>query len=70
MEELLKEYKNFLQDTNKTNNIISWQSFKREYVTWYIEMFGISDERTENIIKELNNIKYKNLRNIFESEAE
>lgn len=64
MEELLKEYKNFLQDTNKTNNIISWQSFKREYVTWYIEMFGISDERTENIIKELNNIKYKNLKNI------
>lgn len=64
MKELLKEYKNFLQDTNKVNNIISWQSFKREYVTWYIEMFGISDERTENIIKELNNIKYKNLKNI------
>lgn len=64
MKELLKEYKNFLQDTNKVNNIISWQSFKKEYITWYVEMFGISDERTENIIKELNSIKYKNLKNI------
>lgn len=64
MKEILEEYKNFLQGTNKVNNIISWQSFKKEYITWYVEMFGISDGRTENIIKELNSIKYKNLKNI------
>ena len=52
-QDILKEYKNFLNDTNKPDNKKSKNEFKKDFLTWYIELFGIDDERTKNIIEEL-----------------
>ena len=54
--EIKKEYKLFLKDTNKKENAKSWNEFKKDYITWFVDMFGISDERTKNIIDELNTL--------------
>lgn len=58
-EDIKKEYINFLNDTNKKNNVQAWAEFKREFIGWYVEMFGITDKRTKNIIHELNHFKWQ-----------
>ena len=53
IEELQKDYKDFLDDTNRKDNKNSKNMFKRDYITWYVEMFGMNDERTKDIINKL-----------------
>ena len=53
IEELQKDYKDFLDDTNRKDNKNSKNIFKKDYITWYTEMFGMNDERTKDIINKL-----------------
>ena len=51
IEEIKKEYKNFLKDTGKKDNKKTKDIFKKEFLTWFVELFGINDGRTKNTVE-------------------
>lgn len=53
IEEIKKEYKNFLEDTGLKDNKKSKDIFKKEFLTWFIELLGINDGRTKDAIETL-----------------
>ena len=57
IEEIKREYKLFLEDTNKKDNKKTFEEFKKDFATWYVELFGINDERTTNILNILNSLQ-------------
>lgn len=54
--EIKKEYKQFLKDTNKKDTKQNRELFKKDFITWYVEMFGLNDTRTKNILEILKEV--------------
>lgn len=54
--EIKKEYKQFLKDTNKKDTKQNRELFKKDFATWYVEMFGLNDTRTKNILEILKEV--------------
>lgn len=53
LQEIKKEYTLFLQDTNKKDSKKVKNEFKKDFLTWYIELFGLNDSRTLEAIENL-----------------
>lgn len=48
--QILSDYKKFLNDTGKKDNKQTKKIFKKEYIIYYVKMFGVNDLRTQNVI--------------------
>ena len=53
LQEIKKEYTLFLQDTNKKDSKKAKNEFKKDFLTWYIKLFGLNDSRTLEAIENL-----------------
>lgn len=53
IEEIKKEYQKFLSDTKRKGTKTDKKTFKNNCAIWFIQCYGISNNKTIETIKEL-----------------
>lgn len=53
IEEIKKEYQNYLKSFNKKDNEKQKKLFKEDCLNWHVELYGIGSEQVREILKEL-----------------
>lgn len=53
LEQLKKDYQNFLKDTGKVNTETTKKQYKVDCLNWFIEFYGVGSDEVLLINKEL-----------------